>query len=68
MDGCSKAMTPAEFRTWRELIGLNRVQAAEALELGRNQPQRYEAGIAPIPRHVALACAALARGIGPWPE
>ena len=60
-------MTPADFTTWRERMGLNRTQAAEALGLSRNMPAKYEAG-APIPLYIALACAALIRGVKPWPE
>lgn len=60
-------MTPAEFTRWRSLMGLNRSQAAEALGLSRNMPGKYEAGTVPVPRYVALACAALVRGIQPWP-
>lgn len=60
-------MTAQEFIEWRTRLGLNRTQAAEALGLGRNQPQRYEDG-QPIPLYIALACAAVARGISPWPS
>ena len=60
-------MTAADFRQWRALMGLNRTKAAEALEIGRNQPRKYEEGIADIPAHIAFACAAMARGIKPWP-
>lgn len=61
-------MTPADFARWRELMGLNRTQAAGALGISRNMPAKYEAGTAPIPITVALACAALIRGIAPWPN
>lgn len=54
-----------DFLAWRTSLGLNRSQAAEALGLGRNQPQRYEEG-QPIPLYIALACAAISRGIKPW--
>lgn len=57
-------MTPTEFREWRERLGLNRVEAADALGMGRNQPKRYEEG-QPIPKYVALACAAIALGVKP---
>lgn len=57
-------MTATQFREWRERLGLNRVEAAAVLGMGRNQPQRYEEG-QPIPRYVALACAALEAGIDP---
>lgn len=59
-------MTSAGFTAWRKLMNLNRTQAAEALGLSRNMPAKYEAGIAPVPRYVALACAALIKGIHPW--
>lgn len=57
-------MTAYQFKQWRERLGFNRVQAAEALGLGRNQPQRYEEG-QPIPKYIALACAAIAFGLPP---
>lgn len=57
-------MTATQFREWRERLGLNRVEAAAVLGMGRNQPQRYEEG-QPIPRYIALACAALEAGIAP---
>lgn len=60
-------MTPAEFIVWRQRMGLNRTQAAEALGISRNMPAKYEAGTSPIPLTVALACAARIRGIAPWP-
>lgn len=58
-------MTAQEFREWRERLGLSRTGAAEALGLGRNQPQRYEDG-QEIPLYVALACAAISLGVPPY--
>lgn len=60
-------MTADEFAAWRKRMGYNRVQAADALGLGRNQPQRYEEG-QPIPKYIALACAAIAFGLPPVGE
>lgn len=60
-------MTAADFNAWRTTMGLNRVEAAQALGLSRNMPQRFEDGKSEIPLYVALACAALIRGIKPWP-
>lgn len=60
-------MTASDFSEWRERLGLSRSQAAEALGIGVNQPKRYEEG-QKIPRYIALACAAVARGIQPWPQ
>lgn len=57
-------MTAEQFTQWRERLGLTRIEAAALLGMGRNQPQRYEDG-QPIPRYVALACAAIAHGIPP---
>lgn len=59
-------MTAADFIAWREHMGYNRLQAAAALGMGRNQPQRYEDG-QPIPLYVALACSAIAMRLQPWP-
>jgi len=61
-------MVPADFARWRKLMGFNRTQAAEALGVSRNMPAKYEAGTVPIPLTVALACAALIRGVKPWPQ
>lgn len=60
-------MTAQEFIEWRTRLGLNRSQAAKALGMGINQPRLYEEG-QPIPLYIALACAAIARGINPWPS
>lgn len=60
-------MTADQFKQWRERLGFTRIEAAAALGMGRNQPQRYEDG-QPIPRYVALACAAIAHGLPPIGE
>lgn len=59
-------MTPEEFIAWRKAAGLTQITAAEALELGRTTVQDYEKGKYPIPRTVALACAAIYHNIGEW--
>lgn len=63
-------MTGAEMRAWRERLGYTRRGAADALGLSESQLADYEAGTkrgtarpALIPRHVALACAAVALGL-----
>lgn len=70
-------MTPEQFRAWRNAQGLTLQDAAEALGLARATLQLYERGKrfetdaqgdaaeVEIPRHVALACAAIAAGLKP---
>lgn len=52
-------MTPDDFKAWRERMTYNRTQAAEALGIGRNTPQRYEDGETEIPLYIELACKAI---------
>lgn len=66
-------MTPDDFKTWRKSMGFTQAQAAEALDMSRENIINYEAGQrrdnskpVVIPRTVALACAALSAGLGPW--
>ena len=56
-------MTPASFISWRERLGLNKVQAAKALGCSRTALDGWEAGRHTIPHYIALACAALAMGL-----
>jgi transcriptional regulator with XRE-family HTH domain len=70
-------VTPADLTAWRQRMGLNKQQAAEALGLSINGYAAYERGYIgrdaadhrhmprPIPLHVALACAALKHGLRP---
>ncbi|WP_205772381.1 helix-turn-helix domain-containing protein [Microvirga calopogonii] len=51
-------MTPEQFRSWRKSHGLTQGEAANALGLGKRTVATYE-GDGIIPKHVALACAAL---------
>ncbi len=52
-------MDAKDFTAWRERMEFNRSEAADALGVGRNMPQKYESGAASIPRYIELACAAL---------
>ena len=67
-------MTPADLEAWRIAmagqIGRKPTKKAvcDALDLSETQWRKYERGDMPIPRKIALACAALIRGIKPWPE
>jgi len=66
-------MTPDDFKAWRKAMGWNQTEAAEALGLSLGTIGNYERGSrredgrpAPVPRTVALACAAVAAGLRPW--
>ena len=66
-------MTPAEFRAWQAHMGLTVRAAAESLDVAPSTVQAYRTGVSrstgqpvAVPRVVALACAALAAGLGPW--
>ena len=67
-------MTTAELEAWRVAMAgqlgrkPTRRAVCEALGISQGQWAKYERGELPIPRKVALACAALVRGIKPWPE
>ena len=59
-------MTGCEFTEWRKRLSLTKAAAAETLGISRNMPHRYESGTVPIPRHIALACSAVALNIRPY--
>jgi hypothetical protein len=59
-----------DFEVWLAHMGRGRRlpdrTAAEMLGLARNTVQAYRTGRTPMPRSVALACAALTFGLPPW--
>ena len=66
-------MTPADLRAWQAHMGLTVRATAELLGVAPSTVQAYRAGISrstgkpvAVPRVVALACAALAAGLGSW--
>lgn len=61
-------MTPSDLTAWRKRLGLSKVGAAEALGCDRGSVSAWEAGSYPIPRYIALACAAIALGIKDYPS
>ncbi|WP_068082387.1 helix-turn-helix domain-containing protein [Polycladidibacter stylochi] len=70
-------MTAAEFKAWRKKSGFkSRALAAQALGLSPETVRLYETGIrredpskiVVIPRHIALACAAISAGLEPVGE
>lgn len=67
LPGSYEPVTAQEFAAWRKLMKVSKTKAAEMIGVSRNMPARYEEGTAEVPLTVALACAALARGLKPWP-
>lgn len=55
-------MTPQSLTAWRERLGLNRVQAAEALGCSREALRAWETGERAIPKYIALAAKAVLLG------
>ena len=67
-------MTPSDIKAWREAMRYTHRQAAEALGVQLVSYQRMERGAdfasgkpVSIDLRTALACAALAAGLPPWP-
>lgn len=59
-------MTPDDLRAWQKSQGYTYDTASAALGVNRATYARWLAGSAPIDLRTALACAALAAGLGPW--
>lgn len=60
-------MTPDAFRRWRKRHYKSRAAAAKALGRGERTIVKYEMGELPVPKHIALACAAISLGITQYP-
>lgn len=58
-------MTAQSLKDWRKRLGLSQTKAAEELGCGRRSLQQWESGANQIPKYIALACAAVSRGIKP---
>lgn len=59
-------MTPDDLRAWQAHMGLTQRAAAIALGVTQAAYSRWVTGVTAIDRRTALACAALAAGLGPW--
>lgn len=67
-------MTPSDIKAWRESLGYSQGTAAEALGVTKTTYQSMERGRSfatdkpvAIDKRTALACAAIAAGLPPWP-
>jgi transcriptional regulator with XRE-family HTH domain len=56
-------VSPSTLREWRKRLSLTQGEAASALGLSPRAYQNYEMGERPVPKPVALACAAVALGL-----
>lgn len=67
-------MTPADLEAWRIAMAgqlgrkPTRKAVSLALDISTTTYRKYERGKTAIPLATQLACAALIRGIKPWPE
>lgn len=59
-------MPAADFERFLDLMNLSERAAVEVLGISRPSIARYKREGAPLV--VALACAAIARGLKPWPN
>ena len=59
-------MTPDDLRAWQAHMGLSQRAAAQALGVTHAAYGAWALGRTPIDTRTALACAALAAGLGPW--
>ncbi len=57
-------MTGPDFTSWMSHLGLNNLEAAERLDIGRNTVTRYKRDGAP--GHIGLACSAIAMNLPEW--
>jgi transcriptional regulator with XRE-family HTH domain len=65
--GAGLKMTPVELHAWMDGLLWDKKTAAARLGIARSTLDRYLNGQKPIPRLVALACAALAYGLPEHP-
>ena len=61
-------MTPDDLRAWQAHMGLTQRAAAEALGITHAAYSSMVLGKSGIDLRTALACAALAAGLGPWAQ
>lgn len=59
-------MTPDDLRAWMAHMGYTNYRAAAELGVQRSTVANWLDGTAKISKVVALACAALAAGLGEW--
>lgn len=58
-------MSPTDLEAFRARMNWTRKVLGRELDISQNRLRRMLEGAVPIPRHIALACAALAYGLPP---
>ena len=58
-------MTAADFIALQQRLGVSRAELCRLIGIAPNSGTAYAAGRKPIPRTVALACAAIEAGLEP---
>jgi predicted transcriptional regulator len=64
-DDVKRPMKPESLTSWRQRMNWTKTRASAELGLSPNGIAGYESGRWPIPRYIALACAAIAHGLPP---
>lgn len=59
-------MTADDLRAWQSAMGFTYESAADALGMSRSGYAKLVGGVAKIDKRTALACAAVAAGLGEW--
>lgn len=59
-------MTCDDLRAWQAAMGFTYESAADALGMSRSGYAKLVGGAAKIDKRTALACAAVAAGLGEW--
>lgn len=59
-------MTAADLQTFADHMGWRRAELGRQLGISQDRLRRLLKGEVPIPRSIALACAALAYGLPEW--
>ncbi len=60
-------MTPADLQHFLAEQSLSQRKAAIALAVSQDRLRRWLSGAQPIPKHIALACGAIAHDVPEWP-
>ncbi len=58
-------MTPTDLEAFRARMQWTRKRLGNELDISQDRLRRLLDGVVPIPRHIALACTALAMGTPP---